>query len=179
MKTSIRFASAIITMFILGVIAPHSAKADVSMLVTIDEGQWSLQVPEADTTVSAYGGDLRLYDVHIAKMVEVTHDSCSRERMEDSSQAGNYHRNYDWNYTADQGREDMGLFTISCGLAQELVNTYGLGEPAPTAIRFEIRSAEMGIRTDMIPMLNVTTDEKVEEWIRFTNNFTPGYVAPR
>jgi hypothetical protein len=72
MKTPIRFLSAIITMFILGAISPQGAKADVPMLVTIDKGQWSLQVPDADTTASAYGGDLRLYDVHIAKMVEVT-----------------------------------------------------------------------------------------------------------
>ncbi|HEY9885432.1 MAG TPA: hypothetical protein V6C98_17645, partial [Thermosynechococcaceae cyanobacterium] len=29
-------------------------------------------VPDRDTTLSAYGGSLRRYDVHIAKMIEVT-----------------------------------------------------------------------------------------------------------
>ncbi|MBW4693609.1 MAG: hypothetical protein KME27_17840 [Lyngbya sp. HA4199-MV5] len=31
-----------------------------------------LWCPDRDTTVSAYGGSLRRYDVHTAKMIEVT-----------------------------------------------------------------------------------------------------------
>ena len=31
-------------------------------------------VPERSTAVPAYGGSLRLYDVHIAKMIEITAD---------------------------------------------------------------------------------------------------------
>ena len=34
--------------------------------------QGTFVVPDRDTTVSAYGGSLRRYDVHIAKMIEVT-----------------------------------------------------------------------------------------------------------
>jgi serine/threonine-protein kinase len=38
----------------------------------------SITVPNRDTTRSAYGGQLRFYDVHVAKMFEVTDFLCQR-----------------------------------------------------------------------------------------------------
>ena len=84
MKTKLRFIATIATMLTLGAIAPQAAKAEILMRITYAEGQWSLSVPDTDTTVSAYGGRLRLYDVHIAKLVEVTHNSCIRSHRADS-----------------------------------------------------------------------------------------------
>ncbi|NEQ44726.1 MAG: hypothetical protein F6K00_14655 [Leptolyngbya sp. SIOISBB] len=38
-----------------------------------------LTVPDQDTTRSAYGGILRRYDVHVAKMLEVSHHYCQQD----------------------------------------------------------------------------------------------------
>jgi hypothetical protein len=113
-----------------GAIAPEKAKAGISMNIVVDEGEWYLGVPDADTTISAYGGKLRLYDVHIAKMIEVTHDSCTR---------GRYTRPHPWTYTADRGKAKMGSFIISCTLANDLVTAYGLGKPEATAFEGDIK----------------------------------------
>jgi hypothetical protein len=167
MKTTL-LMSTIAATLMLGAIAPQSAKAEISMPITYDEGLRSLDVPDAETTVSAYGGRLRLYDVHIAKLVEVTHNSCIRSHRAD----GLPEENYLWGYTSNQRRTNMGTFMITCELAQSLVNTYGLGKPEATTIRFEVSSAVMGSRTEMIPILDITGEE-IDEWMNFTSNFKP------
>ena len=156
MNTKILFASTIALTLLGSTIVPQIAKADFPMVIVVDEGEWHLNVPDADTTVSAYGGKLRLYDVHIAKMVEVTHDSCFR---------GEYTRVHPWTYTANRGKEKMGSFSISCKLANDLVTAYGLGKSEETTF-------EGDRRKHMIPSLNITGG-KVDKWIQFTNNFKP------
>jgi hypothetical protein len=173
MKTKMLFVCTIAATLMASAIAPQ-AKAEISMLVTYDEGQWFLAVPDADTTASAYGGRLRLYDVHIAKMVEVTHDRCSRSRSAGGSpeENGSLIENYEWSYSADQGTANMGHFTITCELAQSLATTYGLGEPESTTVRFEVGAGAMGSTTKMFPILNITGEE-IDEWMNFTSNFKP------
>jgi hypothetical protein len=39
-----------------------------------------LTAPNRDTTQPAYGGKLRLYDVHLAKMFETSHFLCQQSR---------------------------------------------------------------------------------------------------
>ena len=175
METKLRFIATIATTLTLGAIAPQAAKAEILMPITYDEDMRSLDVPDTDTTVSAYGGRLRLYDVHIAKLVEVTHNSCIRSHRADSLPKENHapkETYYLWDYTANQRRTNMGIFMITCELAQNLVNTYGLGEPEATTIRYEVRSAEMGTRTEMIPILDIRGKE-IGEWMNFTSNFKP------
>ena len=156
MKTKTLFASTIALTLIGSAIVSQNAKADLPMIVGNDEGLWYVTVPDSDTTAPAYGGKLRLYDVHIAKMFEVTHDSCTR---------GNSRKDYEWTYTADRGQAKMGTFIISCQLAQDIVTAYGLGKPEATKL-------EGSRRTYVIPTLNITGG-KVDKWIRFTNNFKP------
>jgi hypothetical protein len=153
-------------------IGTQPAKARVPMLITYDEGQWTLDVPDADTTASAYGGRLRLYDVHIATMVEVTYQQCVAPRRDNSPEDGSRRAAYDWSYRADYGRADMGTFTITCELAQNLVMTYGLGEPTQITMRGEVESAVMGYRTNMIPNLDITGEE-TDQWMDFTSHFKP------
>ena len=173
MKTNL-LMSTIAATLMLGAIATQSAKAEILMPITYHEDLRSLDVPDAETTVSAYGGRLRLYDVHIAKLVEVTHNSCIRSHRADSSSRRSYppEENYLWTYTSDQRKKFMGHFMITCELAQSLVNTYGLGKPEATTIWYEIRSAEMGTRTKMIPILDIRGDE-IDKWMDFTSNFQP------
>jgi hypothetical protein len=173
MKIKMLFVSAIAALM-ASAIAPQVAKAEILILITSDEGMWSLDAPDADTTASAYGGRLRLYDVHIAKMVEVTHQQCIASRMASRSTGENGSRaeTYYWSYRADYGRADMGNFRITCELAQSLATTYGLGEPSPMTVRGEVASTVMGYRTTMIPILHITGEE-IDEWVNFTSNFKP------
>jgi hypothetical protein len=173
MKTKLLFC-AIAATLMASTIVPQTAKAEIPMLITYDEGQWSLDLPDADTTASAYGGRLRLYDVHSAKMVEVTHQQCVASRSIDRSpnENGSRTETYYWSYSANYGGTDMGNFSITCELAQNLVTTYGLGDPSPMAVRGEVASAVIGYRTQMIPNLDITGEE-IDEWMNFTSNFKP------
>ncbi len=83
-------------------------------------------VPDRDTTVSAYGGSLRRYEVHIAKMLEVAADQwCSRPDF----------KGVHYNYEAENGKRFLGKIYISCDLARNAVKTYGLGRAERTEIR--------------------------------------------
>lgn len=118
-------------------------------------------VPDADTTRSAYGGRLRLYAVHIAKMFEVTHFLCQR----DSSLSW-----LQWRYTADNGSVYMGTFDIECSEAKRLASDYDLGQPEQTTIK-NYRGKN---QTFNIPIFQIFSGQKlqngldkVDSWIRF------------
>jgi len=120
---------------------------------------WVLRTPVSDTTQSFDGGNLRVYDVHIAKMVEVTHQECkTTPSREDRT----------WRYLANND-EWMGEFRISCQLANDLAIAYGMGKPEMTAI-FMAEVDEPS--TTAIPTLNITGG-KVQTWMQFTQNFQP------
>jgi hypothetical protein len=155
MNTKTLFVSTIALM-IGSSIVPQNAQAEISMTIGIDEGYHYIMVPDRDTTAPAYGGKLRLYDVHIAKMFEVTNDTCIRGRSD---------RGIEWTYTADRGNAKMGTFVIRCQLARDIATAYGLG-------RAEATTFEGSRKVNMIPTLNIT-GSKVDKWIRFTNNFKP------
>jgi hypothetical protein len=118
-------------------------------------------VPNADTTVSAYGGKLRLYDVHISKMVEVTYSQfCSG----DDPYQGAY-----WNYRASNGRADMGQFYVSCELARDLVAGYGLGRPERTVLTRQPSGRD---ETVEIPVLSLTPN-KIPKFMDWASKFKP------
>ncbi len=122
----------------------------------------SLQVPDRNTTVDA-GGGLRRYDVHIAKMFEITHHSCQEVHRD-----GGYEFNgYSWNYSANNGSIDMGRFLISCRLAQDIATAYGLGNSERTEITYYRAD-----NVEYIPTLNIVGG-KVDCWRQFTHNFVP------
>jgi hypothetical protein len=152
MKAQFLFSTTIALMLISGAIAPQIAQANIDMSVSNDEGYYFLTAPVDDTTVPAYGGRLRLYDVHIAKMFEMTHYYCKSASSE---------RVLKWRYSAN--RTSMGEFHISCDLASDIAVAYGLGktEYTPTSGR-----------PANVPTLNITGG-KVDKWIRFTNTFKP------
>ncbi len=71
---------------------------------------------DSPTTVTAVTPELRLYEVHLAKMIEVTHLFC-KERE------GSYVIH--WNYEADKGQVFMGEFPLSCQFAANAFSTFG------------------------------------------------------
>ena len=131
-------------------------------------------VPDRDTTVSAYGGSLRRYDVHIAKMIEVTATVwCAR--------SPNYQGVY-WNYEAENGNRFMGEYYISCTTARQITQAYGLGRPEKTFIYHRGQGPE----TVNIPVLNLNGN-KIPRFLKFVqtlkpkciDNLCPGNVTGR
>ncbi len=156
---SILSIAAIVTM-------PHKpglASTALPMSISTGEGAFSLTVPDTDTTKSAYGGRLRVYDVHVAKMFEVTHFMCASGRLSPGTA---------WSYTAGNGSIEMGTFSISCKLANDIAIAYGLGRPERTSIYVSFEEAGGETRAANIPILEITGG-KIDRWIRFSRSFKP------
>ena len=122
-----------------------------------------LTAPNRDTTQPAYGGRLRLYDVHLAKMFETSHFLCQQFR----SVSG-----YEWVYSAGNGSIRMGNFRIPCSLAKEMASTYGLGKPERTSIAKDTEGGPPESDIYSIPILDIT-GSKVQRWMNFVQNFKP------
>ncbi|MEG4037750.1 hypothetical protein QUA03_28565 [Microcoleus sp. S36b_A4] len=143
---------------------PLTSSTALPVKLGFDEGFGSIVVPESDTTASAYGGRLRQYDVHIAKMFEVTHFMCQQENLTPG---------ITWNYEAGGGTINMGSFVITCRLANQIASAYGLGKSEPTNVTFS--AGEVGrpaVRSFNIPILDITGD-KLLRWVSFVQGFQP------
>jgi len=140
-----------------------SQNTAVPMTISAAEEMMAITIPNQNTTQSAYGGRLRLYDVHIAKMFEVTHFLCKQypgmsEQM--------------WSYRAGGGSLDMGSFTISCNLASNIASAYGLGNPERTASQRSMEEGGRRMEVYQVPILSITGG-KVSRWLNFTQGFRP------
>ncbi|KST68964.1 hypothetical protein [Mastigocoleus testarum] len=80
--------------------------------------QATFQVSD-QTTITKIEKNLRLYEVHLAKMIELTYDFCE-------DRAADYIVH--WNYQADDGKIFMGNFPLSCELARKIFQRFGTGE---------------------------------------------------
>lgn len=116
-------------------------------------------VPDKDTSVSAYGGALSRYDVHIAKMIEITHFRWCEPRP-------NYKGVY-YNYNADNGKVFMGEFYISCDLAKNAVKSFGVGRPESTLIYDQNHPS-----TNSIPVLDLN-GKKIAQFQRLVQSIRP------
>jgi len=117
-------------------------------------------VPDTDTTVSAYGGQLRRYDVHVAKMFELTDFECLNTNKTDR----NWNRIV-WRYSAASGSAKMGSLDISCRLAREIATAYGLGKLERTTVTYYRATTQIDV-----PILNIT-GSKIDKWLNFVQRF--------
>lgn len=148
----------------LGITQSIASSTALPMEIVFDEGTAAIVVPDRDTSLPAYGGQLRRYDVHIAKMFEVTHFLC-QQRMVGGS--------IEWGYYAGRGSIDMGKFSISCNLANDLAAAYGLGKPEFTTISFSQGEGQSPkVRSNNIPIFEITGN-KVPKWMNFVQGFRP------
>ena len=138
---------------------------ELPMTISRAEEFLFLTVPDRDTTRSAYGGKLRLYDVHIAKMFEVTHFFCQQYQQHDTYEQL-------WGYAAGGGDIRMGRFKVSCRLAADIAAGYGLGKVERTDIQVSYEGGGGETQTYQIPILNITGG-KVTRWMNFTQKFRP------
>jgi hypothetical protein len=87
--------------------------------------QATFRVPEKPTTTAVQDG-LRLYEVHFAKMIEVTNHFCNK-----MGASGDY--TVYWNYNAEEGKVFMGQYSIACQVAKDTISKFGtLGEESIT-----------------------------------------------
>jgi serine/threonine-protein kinase len=133
------------------------------MTIIFAEEMGSLTVPDRNTTASAYGGELRLYDVHIAKMFEVTKFLCDRFRSQSD---------IIWNYRAGGGSIRMGTFNITCAEANSIASIFGRGKPEITPILYIGEEGYRREETFDIPILNIVGD-KIPQWLDFVETFSP------
>lgn len=96
--------TSLILIFTPIVVEAQTVRKSLPMTISTSEGYYDLTVPDTQTTKSAFGGKLRLYDVHIAKMFEVTYLEC--EKFGDGG-------NREWTYFAGNGEINMGTFFYS------------------------------------------------------------------
>jgi hypothetical protein len=94
-------------------------------------------VPDQDTSRSAYGGALRRYDVHISKMIEITHFQWCQNRT--------HYEGVYYHYEAANGKVFMGQIYISCAIAQRAVSTFGIGRSESTVIYDRDRPSTVSI----------------------------------
>ncbi|MGB3264607.1 MAG: hypothetical protein WBA89_11660 [Microcoleus sp.] len=164
------FAGAV-AVLTLALLTPYSAAAKTEALIaeirwfnyTSKDGWQSVQfiVPDRQPKKSADRRKLRLYDVHIAKMFEITSFLCDRDR----TSVG-----YNWSYETENGNIEMGRFKISCNLAREIASTYGLSKPQTTVIRRNFNQKNgrpsLAVEKFLIPTLNVAKN-RVLQWKKF------------
>lgn len=138
----------------------------------VDGNSFFLIVPDRDVSRSAYGGKLKIRDVHFAKMFEVTQHFCQTKSKQSSG--------YTWIYRKNGGRTSepgtkIGSYQISCGLANDVAIAYGAGKPESTTVGFCRGGLLGGVpvcppKTYSIPILNITGG-KVQSWMQFRSKF--------
>lgn len=82
---------------------------------------------EEKTTVTPVKNGLRLYEVHLAKMIEVSEFYC-RDREP------NY--KFTWNYEAEQGKVYMGQYSWTCQFARDTLKKFGSSEEETITIHY-------------------------------------------
>jgi serine/threonine-protein kinase len=139
----------------------------VPMKIEFGEGIYNIIVDDEDLSQPAYGGELNFFDVHVAKMFEITYDDCQRMLSEYGRDAGGR----TWYYTAEKGNFEIGNVDIRCTMAYEVVETYGLGKPEPTDVKNFVEHQGVHTETRSIPVLDIT-GSKVSQWKEFVENFS-------
>lgn len=86
----------------------------------------TFRVPDKSTTKLVKDG-LRLYDVHLAKMIEVTNDYCK-------DRESNYVIH--WNYEAEDGKVFMGKYDLTCQFAKNTMKKFGTAAPESVTIDY-------------------------------------------
>ncbi len=127
-------------------------------------------VPDQDTTTVVNRSKLRRYDVHLARMVELSHYLCQRQRQVEG---------YQWQYEAANGNIDMGTFRISCRLAREITTAYGFAGSERAVVQKTSASFDRpAIKTEVwtVPKLNFA-GTKENRWVGFVQKFPPTQIS--
>lgn len=122
------------------------------------------EVPDRNTTVSAFGGEMRRYDVHMARMIALSH----RFYCQQPYSAG-IEKVVVWDYRANNGRIDMGTFNMPCTLVEQVVSAYGLGRTVPMEV--ELTDGSVGVFN--VQTLNIEDGWETDDFLKFVQTIKP------
>lgn len=127
-------------------------------------------VPDRNTTVSAYGGKMRLYDVHMARAIALSHQLYCAQPY-----SGGIEKVMSWNYRADNGKVNMGTFNLPCTQVEQAVRTYGLGRPVRTTILNYVNGSGSKPRREVVnlPTLDIRGDAETNRFLKFVQTIKP------
>nr|WP_290228182.1 hypothetical protein [Trichocoleus desertorum] len=113
----------------------------------------NLSVPNRSNDRAFFDSELSLYDLHIAKMYEVTAALCQRRLTFPFNQSIQV---FQWSYSANS--IPIGQLQISCREAEDVANTYGRGFLSESTVIRRPLSADSSpsAETFQIPTLNLT-----------------------
>jgi hypothetical protein len=149
-------------------LAPANARPSLPMYVHVLAGiengaiRAELIVPDQNTTVPIKGSKLRRYDAHIAKMFELTNHECQDTPQREWN-------NIMWQYSAGDGKINMGFFDISCDRAREIASAYGLGQSQRTEVYYHKARNLVNVATLKISGNNTS------KWLKFVQSFPPEF----
>lgn len=124
-------------------------------------------VPDKELSQSAFGSELRLYDIRMAKMFEVSHTYCG--------ELGSQWKSVEWHLFAGNGETNVGKFVIGCQLVRDIAGAYGFGQREPTEVAYELGNSTS---TQYMPVLNIVGG-KVSRFVNFSRQFRPVENAQR
>lgn len=140
----------------------NSIKLEETLVAEVMNGY--LEVPNKNTTVSAYGGSMRLYDAHIARMIALSHHFYCKQPY-----VGNMEKLFAWQYRADNGKIDMETFNLRCNQVEQAVKTYGLGK----AVSMVVQMTDGTKKTVNIPLLDIQGNAETQSFLSFVQTIKP------
>ncbi|MBW4577813.1 MAG: hypothetical protein KME08_21495 [Aphanothece sp. CMT-3BRIN-NPC111] len=122
------------------------------------------EVPDRNTTVSAFGGQMRRYDVHVARLIALSHHFFCTQPY-----SGEIEKVMEWEYRANNGRTNMGNFALGCLQVEQAVTTYGLGKVVPMKVQLQNGSTKVfNVRP-----LDIQGDSETDSFLKFVQTIKP------
>jgi len=122
------------------------------------------EVPDRNTTVSAFDGRMRRYDVHMARLIALSHQFFCAQPY-----SGGIEKVMEWEYRANNGRTNMGNFALPCSQVEQTVKTYGLGKAVP----MKIQLASGSTRVVNVRPLDIQGDSETYRFLKFVQTIKP------
>ncbi|MFB2969917.1 hypothetical protein ACE1CD_13155 [Aerosakkonema sp. BLCC-F183] len=140
----------------------NSIKLEETLVAEVMNGY--LEVPDRNTNVSAYGGRMRLYDVHIARAIALSHHFyCNPPYI------GGIEKLVQWEYRANNGRINMGTFNLRCTSVEQAIKTYGLGKSVP----MEVQLTDRAKKIVNVRVLDIQGDVETNNFLNFVQTIRP------
>lgn len=140
----------------------NSIRLEETLVAEVMNGY--LEVPDRNTTVSAYGGRMRLYDVHIARMIALSHYFYCQQPY-----VGGIEKVMQWEYRANNGSINMGTFSLRCTQVEQVVKSYGLGR----AVAMQVRIGDESRKAVSVPVLDIQGEEETNRFLNFVQTLKP------
>jgi len=147
-----------------GDIAINTIRIESTLDASARVRQGYFEVPNRNTTVSAFGGRMRLYDAHMARMIALSHQFYCQQPY-----SAGIEKVMVWDYRANNGRINMGTFNMPCTLVEQTVSAYGLGRSVP----MEVELPDGSIGVFKVRTLDIQDGRETRDFLRFVQSIRP------